>query len=62
MIDADGQLSSKSLPWRTAGVIDAAFRRPPRRRPLFARFGNCPARCSASLLLIAALPSAAARR
>ena len=39
VIDAHGTVV-KSLPWRTAGVIDAACRRRPQALTLFARFGN----------------------
>ena len=39
VIDARGNLV-KSLPWRTAGAIDAVLPSPARTAPLFARFGN----------------------
>ncbi len=39
MIDARGQVV-KSLPWRTAGFIDASLPQPAARPTLFARFGN----------------------
>ena len=39
VIDARGNVV-KSLPWRTAGVIDAVLPPPAKSPPLFARFGN----------------------
>jgi apolipoprotein N-acyltransferase len=39
VIDARGNLV-KSLPWRTAGVIDAALPPPSEGPTLFARLGN----------------------
>jgi apolipoprotein N-acyltransferase len=39
VIDARGNLV-KSIPWRAAGVIDAALPPPSDGPPLFARFGN----------------------
>jgi apolipoprotein N-acyltransferase len=39
VIDARGQVV-KSLPWRTAGVIDAVLPPPANSAPMFARFGN----------------------
>ena len=53
LIDADGQVV-KSLPWQTAGVIDAALP-DPRQPTLFARLGNVIPLALGFMLLIAAI-------
>jgi len=53
LIDADGRIV-KSLPWRTAGVIDAALP-DPHQPTLFARLGNIIPLTLGFILLIAAI-------
>jgi apolipoprotein N-acyltransferase len=53
LIDADGRIV-QSLPWRTAGVIDAALP-DPRQPTLFARLGNAIPLALGFILLIAAI-------
>ncbi|MEO5774258.1 MAG: apolipoprotein N-acyltransferase [Sphingomicrobium sp.] len=60
VIDANGKII-KSLPWRTAGVIDATLPMPA-LPTLFARFGNIIPLCLGFLLIIAAIALGARRR
>jgi apolipoprotein N-acyltransferase len=53
LVDADGRLLH-ALPWRTAGVIDAALPSP-RQPTLFARLGNVIPLALGFLLLIGAI-------
>jgi apolipoprotein N-acyltransferase len=60
LIDPYGRLL-QSLPWRTAGVIDAVLP-PPLAPTLFARFGNIIPLALGFLLLIGAIALDARRR
>ena len=61
LIDARGTLLA-SLPWREAGVIDAALPPPAARLTPFARFGNIIPLALGFLLLIAAIALGRSRR
>jgi apolipoprotein N-acyltransferase len=61
VIDARGNLV-KSLPWRTAGVIDALLPPPANAPPPFARFGNVIPLALGFLLLISGIVLARRRR
>jgi len=61
IIDSRGRVL-KSLPWRTAGVIDGTIPAPAPRRTPFAMFGNLIPLGLALLLMIAAIALGARRR
>ena len=61
LIDARGRLLA-SLPWRTAGVIDAELPPPAASPTLFARHGNTIPLALGFLALIAAIALSGTRR